>query len=521
MGSDPYAALAKISDQSLRAALKHILDQVIEVRSRTEGIGLVSRPLAGSLDAAGNRLTATGDPQDPEDAVNLRTLQQYLRAAAPAPTRQAPTPILPPGYIPPPPTPPPTGPVPPDPGPGDPTDPGGPPVPAGVPPPSDPVPSEPVPAPAPKPVPPTKPADPQPGWGNIRIVGTLFRKPDGSIYRWKSCTDFLLFKRYLDGENIVPILADRAAVGATMVRVLGMCVNIANFNPRNYPTYLADLPAFADLLAANGFDFEFTVFADVQPEGGILAFRALRDQQIWLQAVRDALLSKPNVVLELVNEGFKNGVDFRNHTRPSGLLCAADAQAPTDGQPANPPWDYSTFHSGRDTEWPRKSKDSIELSDQFRRPAVDDEPMGADEVMDPGKRSNVPNDFFYLAATGMLLGPGATFHSSDGITSSLFRPITITCANSFFAGLNVIPENVMGGRYTRGPLSDCPLQHVDYNPPEATDPTGALRTFASYTDHDAVCVVVRPGPAWVAVAQAGWTIVSQSGPGGCVVFLTK
>lgn len=509
--ADPYAALARISDPHLRAALKLVLDQVGELRSLTGGIGGVTQPLAAPLDASGHVLGQVGDPQAPTDAVNLQTLQQYIAATANGSlkpvARPAPLPdAFPPGYVPPTPPPPPTGPVPPG---GDPTDPGGPPVPAGNPPPSDPVPSEPTPAPAPLPPAPGTPPTPQPGWGNIRIAGTLFRTPGGAIYRWKSCTDFLLFKRYLDGENIVPILADRAAVGATMVRVLGMCLNITTFKPSDYANYLPSLPTFADLLAANGFDCEFVVFADAQDS---VTFSHTRDQQVWLQAVRDVLVGKANVVLELVNEGFKNGVDFRNHTRPSGLLCAADAQAPTDGLPANPPWDFVTFHSGRDDEWPRKSKDATELSSQFTRPAVDDEPMGADEIAIAGSRSNVPNDFFDLAATAMLLGAGATFHSSDGITSSLFRPTTLTCANSFFAGLNMIPENVMGGRYTRGPLADCPLQHSD---------ALALRTFASYTDHNAVCVVVRPQPAWVAIAQAGWTIVSQSGPDNRVVFLTK
>ncbi len=154
----------------------------------------------------------------------------------------------------------------------------------------------------------------------------------------------------------------------------------------------------------------------------------------------------------------------------------------------------------------------MEVADQLGRPAVNDEPMGADEVDIPGKRSATPNDFYDYAAVSMLLAAGATFHSSDGITSVLFRPITQTCANSFYAGLNVIPTNVMLGTYTRGPLGDCPIQHND---------ALALRTFARFTDHNAVCVVVRPQPGWVAIAQAGWTIVSSAGPGGRVVFLTK
>lgn len=498
MPTDPYGALARVTDPHLRAALKRIIDDLIEVRGLTAGIGAVSRPLAGSLDAAGNTLARIADPADPEDAVNLRTLQQYVQAvvtgaiAAP-PDRPAPVPSpFPAGYVPPPPPTPPAGPVPPPPPPGtDPTDPGGPPVPA-------------------SPTAPTGPfAPPQTGTGNLRISGKLFYTPGGSLYRWKSCTDFLLLKRYYDGENIVPILADRAAAGATMVRVLGMCVNIASFNPLDYPNYLVDLPGFAQLLAANGFDVEFTVFADAQ---ALTGFDTAAEQQVWLQQVRDALITEPNVVLELVNEGFKNGVNYKNHTRPTGILSCADSDQKPDDYPAVPPWDYATLHTPRDAEWPRKAKNAMEVADILGRPAVNDEPIGADEVSIAGSRSNVPNDFYDYAAVSMLLAAGATFHSQDGITSVPFRPVTLTCANSFYAGLNVIPATIVLGTYTRGPLSDCPIQHDD---------ALALRTFARYTANNAVCVVVRPQPGWVAIPVAPWVIASQTGPDGRVVFLTR
>lgn len=493
MAESPYAALAKVKDAQLRAVFKLLLDQIGALQGQAESIGGVTRPLEGALDAAGNRLSVVADPEAEDDAVNLRTLRQMLKQAqATLPTRPAPTPVLPPGYIPPVPPPPPTGPVPPAPPPGDPTDPGGPPVPAGPPGPS------------------TGPfAPPQTGSGNLRINGKLFYTPGGSVYYWRSCTDFLLLKKHLDGEDITPILADRTAAGAHMVRVLGMCVNIADFNPANYPNYLIDLPGFMDLLAANGLDCEFVVFADAQ---ALAPFDTALEQQEWLGQVRDALLGKPNVVLELVNEGFKNGVNYLNHTRPTGILSCADSDQKPDDYPATPPWDYATLHTPRDAEWPRKAKNAMEVADILGRPAICDEPMGADEVNIPGSRSNVPNDFFDYAAVAMLLAGGATFHSQDGVTSSLFRPTTLACANAFYAAINVIPENVLLGTYTRGPLSDCPIQHSD---------ALALRTFARYTDHNACCVVVRPEPGWVAIAQAGWTIVGSGGPGGRVVFLTK
>lgn len=491
MAQDPFSALAKLKDPEVRAAVKQVLDEVIRIRELTGGIGAVTRPLAGSLDAAGNPLTRIADPADPEDAVNLRTLQQYIQAVvtgaiAKPPDRPAPIPDpFPTGYVPPPPAPPPTGPVPPPPPPGDPTDPGGPPVPTGG------------------PYPP-----PQAGSGNLRTSGKLFYTPGGSIYRWKSCTDFRLLKMYLDGEAIAPILADRTGEGATMVRVLGMATNLFDLNPANYPNYLLQLPVFASVLAAAGLDLELTVFADAQALSG---FDSVPEQQAWLVQVRDALLASPNVVFELVNEYWQNGVNPSLFTPVSGIIASSGSGLDYGG-PNLPPWDYAILHTSRDAEWPRKAKDAMEWADLLGRPAVNDEPMGANEIDLPGRRSNVPNDFYYYAAVSMLLAAGATFHSEAGLRSQVWGPIQRQCAQSFYGAINAIPASVLTGRYTAGHLSDCPLQHDD-----AT----ALRTFARYTATEACAIVVRPTGAWVAVADNGWTITGSTGPDGCMVFLSK
>jgi hypothetical protein len=296
-------------------------------------------------------------------------------------------------------------------------------------------------------------------------------------------------------------------VGATLVRVLGMCRNIANFNPTSYPNYLTSLAPFAAVVAGAGLDLEFTVFADAQDVTG---FSDSTSQKAWLRSVRDQLAGSANVVLELVNEGFQNGVDFTKHARPVGILSAADAQAAPNASPADPPWDYVTVHPPRDAEWMRKAKDAMEFADQFGRPAISDEPMGADEIDIGGKRSNNPDDFYYFGGVAMLLAGGATFHSSDGITSDLLRPITRNCANSFFTAINAIPDNVLSGRYTRGGLGDLPI--VD-------DGTGALRSYCRYTDHDACVVRVRPTAP--NVATGGWTITSSTGPNNCLIILSK
>lgn len=349
------------------------------------------------------------------------------------------------------------------------------------------------------------------GSGNIRVAGKTFRRPDGTVYRWASATDFLLFKRYLDGENIDPILTDRTGEGASMVRVLGMCTNITLFNPSSYPSYLSALPDFAGKLATFGLDLEFVVFADAQ---NLPNYNEFSEQRDWLPQVAGALSSSPNAILELVNEYAQNGVDPSVHSQPGGILSAKSSG--DDETPNLPPWDYATFHAPRDNEWPRKSKNAMDIADFLGRPVINDEPIGAAEAAIPGSRSDQPNDFYWFAAVGMLLAGGGTFHSQDGLTSVPWGPVQRACAQAFYAGINVIPLDITTGQYTRGPLPECPIQHDDAK---------AIRTYAKIAGNQAVCVAVRTTAAWTAIPIAPWTITSQTGPnsggGGSVVFLSR
>lgn len=485
-GAGKYSPLAKIEDPTLRASLKLLLDRIVVLEGQARGIGAVSKPLSTHLNAGGNLIQQVQDPIDPTDAVNLQTLQQYVESVvtgtltAPKP-RPLPTPPATPGNPNPPPNPQPPPPTPP-PGP--------------------------TPGPVPPPPPPGTWLPPQEVTGNIRISGRTFRNPDGSIYPWKSASDFRLLQYHYDGTDISPILADRLGEGANMVRVFGMYSgSIGVFDPSAYPNYYVNLPGFADLLASTGLNLELTVFADAQ---NLPNFNELSEQRAHLLRVRDALISRSNVVLELCNEPFQNGVTPSSHTRPVGLLSSAGSGQ--DETPDLPPWDYAGFHAPRDAEWPRKAHNAKDIADYLGRPVINDEPMGAAEAAIPGSRSDVPNDFYYFAATGMLLAGGGTFHSSNGVQSQIWQPTTRLCAQSFYGGLNAIPLDITTGTYTRGPLSDCPIQHTD---------ALALRTYARYNATTAVCVVVRPAAGWVAIAQGGWTIDSQTGPSGCVVFLSR
>lgn len=326
---------------------------------------------------------------------------------------------------------------------------------------------------------------------------------NGNVWQWRGVTDFMLFRDWSDGKDISEVLYQRLSVGANLVRVLGMAYNI----PVNagQPKFVGDptrVKAFVEYLATFGLRVEFTALADAQ--------LLMPNQNVQISYLVRILEDLPETAfLEYGNEPFKNGFD------PTGIgkldTPTVLASGRYDWNDPSADLDYITVHEDRGDEWPRKSR-TDEWSDHAGKTVVWDEPMGANEVNQPGRRSNVPEDFFDLGAGVALHGGGMTFHSEAGLLSQEWGPVQLECAVRCFEGMMSVPADAPLWRYTRGGLSDCPIEHSD---------TLALRTFAQIDGNQAVALAVRPAGSWEAKAVSGWRIISQSGPNNRLVFLER
>lgn len=374
------------------------------------------------------------------------------------------------------------------------------------------------------PVPPTPPPPgavlkPQEGTGLVRegTTGIFHLASSGATWPWRGTSDFRLFQRYLDGEDITPILANRVATGANICRVFGMYSGgIGTFLPASYPTYFTGLPAFATKLNSAGLFLEFTVFADAQ-----VVMPTSAAQQAHFALVVAALAGNGNVFIELVNEYPKNGVDPTPFTRPTGILSSPGSGL-SDQFPFYPPWDYGTFHTPRDGEWPRKSKSGQDIRDGFvgwpglHRATVNDEMIGAGDSDIAGSRSTNAQDFYEYGAGCQMFCAGGTFHSDQGIQSVVFSGTQGACATAFFSAIALVDPASQTWNYANGNTAQSALVHTDQ-----PDPNGALRTYTKYSGGSAVVIVVRPGATWTAVPQGGWIIDSQHGPKNELVFLHR
>jgi hypothetical protein len=227
--------------------------------------------------------------------------------------------------------------------------------------------------------------------------------------------------------------------------VLGMVDSFAHLRPQEHADYFDKLGPFADLLASYQLRVEFVVFADAQ-----IIMPDQPSQKAHWDRVAATLGGKKNVFLQVVNQGDKNGVDslaFEKTAQFPWLLESRDSGMES-ANPKTPPLDYSAYTSTRsDVKWFVETGSSmyyvlygwgtpdwqgtIAAGNQV---AVLDEPMGASETDQPGKRSNDPGKFKQLARS-LVWGNGATFHSDSGITSEIMGPVQHAAGVEFLGNL--------------------------------------------------------------------------------------
>lgn len=268
----------------------------------------------------------------------------------------------------------------------------------------------------------------------------------GQPWIWKGATDFLLFQRFLRGEDVTPIIRERNAFGANVLRftstmaVLPMAIGFDELKPENYPLYWDKLPQFLDLLDSEAMHGECTVFCDMQLIGWSLSKQIEHWERIC------SLLRDRRHFVELVNEYKKNGVDPMQFAKPPGLISSRGSGL-SDEPPARPGWDYFGWHGRRTPHYkiPSSTEDMYPIANSLpdgwnshlyaNMVAVHGEPMGFGPEAIEGKRSTDPTLARNIASASKYLGSGGTFHSESGLYSRPWTDIEKACATAFYEGL--------------------------------------------------------------------------------------
>lgn len=189
-----------------------------------------------------------------------------------------------------------------------------------------------------------------------------------------------------------------------------------------------------------------------------------------------------NAILELANEAWHPTQDDEvhdfNYLRrlydlvPRHVICALGA--PDYDEPQNPDvWpepigDYLTLHldRGRD-KWNqvRRVRELEAASAQTRRPVLNNEPTGADELdgsQTGRQRINDPAWFFALQLLNRIFEVGGVFHSQAGLNTELPGPVQEECAKAFVRASRLIPvEDRLTFKNTG--WADSPIRSADFN----------------------------------------------------------
>ena len=263
-----------------------------------------------------------------------------------------------------------------------------------------------------------------------RIGNHRFITDDNNKVLLIGCSDFMLYWRFLQGEDIAPILTERQALGFNCVRVFGMAhyipineFSLPAFRPQDYgKAYYDNLLLFEALCHS----FRQYVYFSCFPDNGFI-MPNLSEKQTH----HDSVVSRWTDLYELTNEldahsfNYVNPADF---TRPMHLLACAGSQ----GEGLHiAHWDFFDFHPRRN--YPSHIKD-CNLADNPNYLAGYEGLIGEPDRY--GWQGN-PNAMQAFESAGSARGTalGIVFHSRRGVRSELFDEQTRECAKAFIAGL--------------------------------------------------------------------------------------
>jgi len=358
----------------------------------------------------------------------------------------------------------------------------------------------------------------------IHASGRTFRTEDYDIWRYRGASAFTLLGKYIRGDDLTSFFSAMRGLKVNTLRVLSRVSWGVPLNPATVPNYLEKLRAFLALLESEGFRAELVGLADCAVAG----FELPRgpQQTAYVNSLLSVLAEHPYIhFFELGNEYSVavNGWSPADFTaRPNFPVLMSRGSGGGEVEPPNPPWDYITYHSGRDAEWPRKQgKQACEYSwgcgtrpagwENVYVPAVDDETMGAASEM-KSQRSNVPLDFYNAHGLSSLFVAGSTLHGDALRDANVPTGRELECYEAAAQAWADVPLDAPQGMYTRGGLPMCPLEHSD---------TTALRTFCQLSAGPATCIVVRKQYPGDPVPRLGYTITNLKGTDHSLAFLTK
>jgi hypothetical protein len=279
--------------------------------------------------------------------------------------------------------------------------------------------------------------------GRLSTRGIEIVCRDGTRFEWRGVTAFALLEQIAHGRrrDADAYMRWAHATGFNLVRVLAMADVLFTLAPDEG---LRHMPSLVEMAALRGLYVEIVALADTASYRMDLA--ALRAQ---VSAVSRLAADHPNVVVQIANEHYHPTqvpevhdpavlTELGRLVAPQVLYTESPAAEEAAARPAGR---YLTRHLSRSGS-PASMLDRVEilgrLAAETGKPVVNDEPIGAGERDEPGRRLSDPGFFRDLASRTRAAGlAGGTFHCEDGLFARVPGPIQQACARAWVEGASV------------------------------------------------------------------------------------
>ena len=335
----------------------------------------------------------------------------------------------------------------------------------------------------------------------LRVDGTRLLTASGSTFQWRGITAFRLVDYVADGQDAeaVRFLDWAAAQQLTIVRVLAMMGGQFDLRPEDGRRAL---PRLLELAAARGLYVEVVALAgtaDIPVN--------LREH---IDAIASTLARHPNGLLEMANEPVhpSQSAEVQNPAVLKGLADRVPPEVPVslgsiergDGFGAG---GYITWHAPRDSGrggWGHvlALADAADLVSRWKKPVISDEPIGAGEAVQPGRRDSDPGRFRAAALLTRLTGAGATFHYERGLHARVPEGRELACFAAWNEAWTMLPAGVEAiGTFRAAGGEASVVRDLDRD--------AAIGAFERGDERHAFVLVLGDRTPPIALAE-GWTI---------------
>ena len=279
------------------------------------------------------------------------------------------------------------------------------------------------------------------------------------------------------GHDYRPALDELATLRFNLVRVfagrLTWCgQDIADVYDR--------LPAFCEDAHSRGLNVEASALTDSR-EGNHEAY----DRRSHYAAVADRIDNYD--ILERANEPyhptqyeltpeFLNGLPMPGR----GVIVANGAAEDDESLEYVGNGHYVTQHldRGRDVwNMVRRVRELMAVSEATGKPVLNNEPIGAGEHDESGRRCADPAIHYTMGALNRLFGVGGIFHSTNGLTADPLGPRQRECAEAFIEGSFVWADPETQFTYKNVGHSDSPIVSATFNEGNLNHP-GCTRSYS-------------------------------------------